>query len=613
MREKEDVFSYFETKGVSLPRNVLHKEKKNMIPSKSSHRKRIPYGMSNYASVRERECYFVDKTTFIPELEAANSFFFFIRPRRFGKSLTLSMLKYYYDINNADDFEKLFGGLYIGEHPTEERNSYLIIELDFSVIDASLGNYKGSMDTHCRIQFESFCDRYESLLPKETKSELHKTNGAVGQLQVLIDKCTKAGRKIYLFIDEYDHFTNDILSDATRLKDYESETHGEGYFRKFFNTIKAGTKSAIERCFVTGVSPVTMDDVTSGFNIGTNYSMSAEFNELMGFTEDEVREMLDYYRTTCEFHHTTDELIEGMKPWYDNYCFATKSYGRTTMYNSCMVLYFIDNYIRNGGDYPDYMLEDNIRTDYNKLRMLVRRDSEFGHDASVIRQIVEQGYITAELKTGFPARSITDPRNFVSLLYYFGMLSINGTIRGKTKLIIPNQVVREQLYGYLLESYERDGLSQKDYVRSDLASNLAYDGAWKEYFGYIADCLNNYASQRDKQKGEPFVHGFTLAMTSLNRFYRAISEQDCPTGFIDLFLRPELDIYKDMQHCYIVEFKYVKMSEPESLVEIKRQEAINQANRYAETELVKSSIGHTTLHKIVMVYKGMEMVVCEEI
>ncbi|MBP3551679.1 MAG: AAA family ATPase, partial [Bacteroidaceae bacterium] len=492
-------------------------------------------------------------------------------------------------------------------------NSYLIISLNFSVIDGTLGNYKKSMDEHCNTEFNIFCDVYAQYLPQCIKKEMNEKEGAVGQLDYLYKECAKVGRKIYLFIDEYDHFTNDILSDPARLKDYESETHGEGYFRKFFNTVKAGTDSAIERCFVTGVSPVTMDDVTSGFNIGTNYSLSPEFNGLMGFTEEDVRQMLDYYRTTCEFHHTTDELIEGMKPWYDNYCFAMKSYGRTTMYNSCMVLYFVDNYIRNGGDYPDYMLEDNIRTDYNKLRMLVRRDNEFGHEASIIRRIVEQGYITAELKTGFPARSITDPRNFVSLLYYFGMLSIDGTFKGEPNLIIPNQVVREQIYNYLLETYEKEALTQEDYIRSKLSSKLAYDGAWQEYFGYIADCLHRYASQRDKQKGESFVHGFTLAMTSLNRFYRAISEQECQQGYVDIFLRPELDIYKDMLHSYIIEFKYVKNSEPDALVEAKRQEAIEQANRYAETELVRSSVGHTTLHKIVMVYKGMEMVVCEEI
>ena len=584
-----------------------------MEPNKTVNRKRIPYGMANFASIRERDCYFVDKTHLIPEFEKANAFFFFIRPRRFGKSLTLSMLKHYYDINRADRFEKLFGGLYIGENPTEERNSYLIIELDFSIIDGTLGNYKGSMDTHCNTRFNVFCDVYAQYLPEGIQERMNEKEDAVAQLDFLCEECAKVGRKIFLFIDEYDHFTNDILSDPARLRDYESETHGEGYFRKFFNTVKAGTKTAIERCFVTGVSPVTMDDVTSGFNIGTNYSLSSEFNELMGFTEEEVREMLDYYRTTCEFHHTTDELIELMKPWYDNYCFAEESYGRVTMYNASMVLYFVDNYVRRNGNVPKYMLDDNIRTDYNKLRMLVRRDNEFGHDASIIRRIAEQGYIAAELKTSFPARSITDPRNFVSLLYYFGMLSIDETMDGYTKLIIPNQVVREQLYKYLLDTYDQEHLSQEDYIRSELSQRLAYYNEWQNYFGYIAECLQRYASQRDKQKGESFVHGFTLAMTALNRFYRPVSEQECQQGYVDLYLRPELEIYKDMRHSYIVEFKYAKGKDTDERVEQLRQEAIAQANSYAGTERVKSSVGHTALHKIVIVYRGMEMVVCEEI
>ena len=579
----------------------------------STYRKRIPYGMMNFVAIREDNCYFVDKTYFIPTMEQANKFFFFIRPRRFGKSLTLSMLKHYYDINQADQFEKLFGDLYIGKNPTEERNSYLIIQLDFSLIGGALGNYKQSMDGHCRIRFESFCSSYASLLPEETKDELHKANGAVEQLQVLIDMCDKAGQKIYLFIDEYDHFTNDILSDANRLDDYENETHGEGYLRKFFNTIKAGTSSSLGRCFVTGVSPVTMDDLTSGFNIGTNYSTSPEFNELVGFTEEDVREMLDYYRTTVEFHHTTDELIEAMKPWYDNYCFAEESYGRTTMYNSNMVLYFVDNYIRSGCQLPKNMIEDNIRTDYNKLRMLIRKDKEFAHDASVIQTLVSQGYITGELKKGFPAKFIANPDNFISLLYYFGMLTIDGTLYGETKFTIPNQVVREQLFGYLLDTYNEIDLSYSSYDKNKLDSRLAYLGEWREYFQYIADCLYTYASQRDKMKGEAFVHGFTLAMTAQNKFYRPESEKETQGGYADIFLLPMTKIYKDMQHSYIIELKYAKGKDSDEIVTRLREEAIAQANRYADTEVVKRNIGHTTLHKIVVVYRGMEMVVCEEI
>lgn len=302
-----------------------------------------------------------------------------------------------------------------------------------------------------------------------------------------------------------------------------------------------------------------------------------------------------------------------MKPWYDNYCFAKQSYGRTTMYNSNMVLYFVDNYIRNGCEIPDRMIEDNIRVDYNKLRMLIRKDKEFAHDASVIQTLVSQGFITGDLKTGFPAERIADPDNFISLLYYFGMLTIDGTHRGKTRFTIPNQVVREQLFNYLLETYNEIDLKFSSIKKSTLDGNLAYDGDWKEYFQYIADCLYTYASQRDKMKGEAFVHGFTLAMTAQNPYYRLESEKDTQGGYADIFLLPMTGIYKDMLHSYIIELKYAKSKDSDEVVAKLREEAIVQANRYAETEVVKRNVGATILHKIVVVYRGMEMVVCEEV
>ena len=575
-------------------------------------RKRLPYGMMNFAVIRREDYYYVDKTRFIPMIEEADRFFFFIRPRRFGKSLTLNVLQHYYDVRTRDRFEDLFGDLYIGQHPTPSRNTYLVLYLNFSGITGELNNYRKGLDAHCGITFENFCKKYADLLPQGTPEGLCAVSGAVEQLDYLYQACERAGQKMYLFIDEYDHFTNAILADPESLHRYTNETHGEGYLRAFFNKVKAGTYSSIERCFITGVSPVTMDDLTSGFNIGTNYSLTPEFNQLMGFTEEEVREMLTYYSTTSPFHHTVDELIEIMKPWYDNYCFAQKSYGGTTMYNSNMVLYFVKNYILYGNA-PDNMVEENIRIDYEKLRMLIRKDKEFAHDASVIQTLVSQGFITGELKTGFPASGITNPDNFVSLLYYFGMLTISGTHEGKTKLTIPNLVVQEQLYTYLLNTYNDADLSFSSYEKSELASRLAYRGDWQAYFDYIADCLKTYASQRDKQKGEFFVHGFTLAMTAQNRFYRPVSEQDTQAGYVDIFLCPMLDIYSDMTHSYIVELKYAKYKDPETRVEELRQEAIAQANRYADTDTVKRAIGSTRLHKIVVVYKGMEMRVCEEI
>ena len=576
-------------------------------------RKRIPYGMMNFIDVREDDCYYVDKTHYIPLIENANKYFFYIRPRRFGKSLTISMLHHYYNILEADKFEKWYGDLYIGKHPTPERNSYLIIYLNFAVVNAELNSYRQSLDAHCNTEFNFFCDVYAQYLPEGIKEEMNKKKGAVEQLDYLYKECIKTNQQIYLFIDEYDHFTNKILSEPSCLEDYKSETYGTSYLRSFFDTVKAGTDSTIKRCFVTGVSPVTMDDLTSGFNIGTNYSLSPEFNEMTGFNEEEVRAMLDYYATTCQFHHSTDELIEAMKPWYDNYCFAEQSYGSTTMYNSNMVLYFVDNYIRNGGYMPRNMVEENIRVDYNKLRMLIRKDKEFAHDASTIQTLVQQGYVTGELKTGFPAETVAEPDNFISLLFYFGMLTISGTKRGKTLLTIPNQVVREQLYSYLLDTYNEADLRFDNWEKGKLASAMAYRGDWKAYFDYIAECLHRYSSQRDKQKGEAYVHGFTLAMTAQNRFYRPISEQENQEGYADIFMFPLLDIYKDMLHSYIIELKYAKGKDSDEKVEQLRQEAITQANRYAASETVQKAIGTTTLHKIIVIYQGMKMVVCEEV
>ena len=584
-----------------------------IVRPKRIYRKRIPYGMQNFEDVIKEDCYYVDKTPFIEQIEESNKYFFFIRPRRFGKTLTLSMLENYYDINKKDKFEKIFGKLYIGQNPTPEHNTYLIIHLNFAEVAAGLDDYKNGLDNHCRLVFNFFCDIYAHILPANTKEGMEKLTDAVSQLRFLCQKCQEVGKKIYLFIDEYDNFTNMILAHEEHLMRYRNQTHGEGYLRQFFNTIKGAAGNTLGRVFVTGVSPVTMDDLTSGFNIGTNYSLSPKFNEMTGFTEEEVREMLDYYRSVLPFNHTTDELIKVMKPWYDNYCFAVKSYGKTTMYNSVMVLNFISNYIDNEYDIPDSMVETNIRIDYDKLRMLIRHDKEFAHDASIIQQLVTQGFVIGTLNENFPAERINDPDNFLSLLFYFGMVTIDGTYKGETKFIIPNEVVRDQMYTYLLDTYKENDLVYDRYSKGKLESKLAYDGQFKPYFEYIADCLKKYSSQRDKQKGEAFVHGFTLAMTSQNKFYRPISELDNDGGYADIFLSPLCDIYKDMVDSYIIELKYCKNQTTDEQVKKLFEEASAQISRYADSDTVREAVKTTKLRKLVVIYRGAEMVVCEEI
>jgi len=584
-----------------------------IVRPKRIYRKRIPYGMQNFEDVIKEDCYYVDKTPFIEQIEESNKYFFFIRPRRFGKTLTLSMLENYYDINKKDKFEEIFGKLYIGQNPTPEHNTYLIIHLNFAEVAAGLDDYKNGLDNHCRLVFNFFCDIYAHILPANTKEGMEKLTDAVSQLRFLCQKCQEVGKKIYLFIDEYDNFTNMILAHEEHLMRYRNQTHGEGYLRQFFNTIKGAAGNTLGRVFVTGVSPVTMDDLTSGFNIGTNYSLSPKFNEMTGFTEEEVREMLDYYRSVLPFNHTTDELIKVMKPWYDNYCFAVKSYGKTTMYNSVMVLNFISNYIDNEYDIPDSMVETNIRIDYDKLRMLIRHDKEFAHDASIIQQLVTQGFVIGTLNENFPAERINDPDNFLSLLFYFGMVTIDGTYKGETKFIIPNEVVRDQMYTYLLDTYKENDLVYDRYSKGKLESKLAYDGQFKPYFEYIADCLKKYSSQRDKQKGEAFVHGFTLAMTSQNKFYRPISELDNDGGYADIFLSPLCDIYKDMVDSYIIELKYCKSQTTGEQVKKLFEEATAQISRYADSDMVREAVKTTKLHKLVVIYRGAEMVACEEI
>ena len=580
---------------------------------KRIYRKRIPYGMQNFEDVIERDCYYVDKTPFIEEIEDSNMYFFYIRPRRFGKSLTLSMLENYYDINKKDKFDEIFGKLYIGENPTPEHNSYLIIHLNFAIIVGGLDDYKHGMDNYCRTQFNYFVDVYSHLLPEGTKEGLNQQEDAVNQLNYLCTQSKKSGQKIYLFIDEYDHFTNQILAHKEHEQRYRIQTHGEGYLRKFFDTIKGAAGDTLARVFVTGVSPVTMDDLTSGFNIGTNYSLAPEFNEMTGFTEDEVRDMLGYYSSVLPFNHSVDELIKVMKPWYDNYCFAEEEYGKTTMYNSVMVLNFLDKYIRNNYDIPKNMVESNVRIDYDKVRMLIRHDKEFTHDASIIQQLVTQGFVTGKLVENFPAERINDPDNFLSLLFYFGMVTIDGTYDGSTKFIIPNEVVRDQMYTYLLDTYKENDLIYDSYNKGKLEAQLAYHGNYKAYFEFIADSLKRYSSQRDKQKGEAFVHGFTLAMTSQNQFYRPISELDNDGGYADIFLSPLCDIYKDMMDCYIIELKYCKTNTADEQLQVLFKEASAQICRYANSDIVKESVKTTKLHKLVVIYRGAEMVMCEEV
>jgi len=413
---------------------------------KRIYRKRIPYGMQNFEDVIERDCYYVDKTPFIEDIEESNMYFFYIRPRRFGKSLTLSMLENYYDINKKDKFEEIFGKLYIGENPTPEHNKYFIIHLDFSKISNEPNNFIQAFNEYCNKVFEAFVDKYLSLLPVEIKKELKAYDTAVSQFCYLCGQCGMANLKLYLFIDDYDYLSRLYMANDRPHVGSPVQTPEEQCVAQFFAAIKgAAAGTALQRMFITGEFPVNYGGLTSGFNIETNYSFSPYFNELMGFCEEEVRDMLDYYSSGLPFRHTEGELIQVIRTWCGNYCFLEGMSGKIMMYNSAMVLYFLNSYIQNGYEIPDKMLGTNIWMGYNEKCELLCHSESASQRISIIQKVFTKGFVLGKLKENFPAENINDSDNFLSVLFYLGVVTIDGTYQGATKLVVPNDMVRNHV------------------------------------------------------------------------------------------------------------------------------------------------------------------------
>lgn len=574
--------------------------------------KKIPYGMTDFERIIRENFYYVDKTQYIAKVEEQTSYFFFVRPRRFGKSLFLNMLGQYYDINKKDQFEDIFGELYIGKHPTPNRNKYLILTLNFSSVVADMEKLEETFNTYCQIVMKGFAERNAHLLGKEVVENIRGLNTGAAILGSLCQSAQNKGQKIYLILDEYDNFANNILVDYGN-KRYRSITHGNGFFRGFLKVVKDYSSSVIERIFLTGVSPVTMDDLTSGFNIADNYSNNAAFNNMIGFNEQEVRELIDYYQSQVELPHTTDELIKIMKPWYDNYCFSTESLHEPSMYNSDMVLFLMNRYLLNKR-IPNTMLDANIRTDYNKLRHLIHIDKTFGENASVVQEIIEKGSTTGIIADSFPAEDIINPANFKSLLYYYGMLTINGMEMGEPVLGVPNWAVREQLYGYMADIYKdtADLYLETDKL-VDRMKRMAYKGEWENYFRYIAERLDSQSSIRDFMEGEAYVKTFILAYLGLTHYYIARPEYKSNKGYADIFLQPRLLQLPDMVYSYCIEVKYAKRDTSDTEIEKLLADAKTQLKQYAASEWIAHDKGTTELKNIALVFQGWKLVRVEEV
>jgi hypothetical protein len=581
--------------------------------------KEIPYGISDYGLIRAENYYYVDKTPYLKALKKAGRYLFLIRPWRFGKSLFITLMEAYFDILYEDRFEELFKGTWIYEDPTDERGKYLVLTFNFSVVDPDTDKMEESFLHHIRGRALSFLRKYAEYLIKDqeyARKVVEESRSASDILLAVIDLCKDSNRQLYVLIDEYDNFTNTILSTVGEDA-YQKLTHGPGFFRSFFNVMKSGTsrmEAPITRSFITGVSPITMDDVTSGYNIGKNVSTELYFNRMLGFTRDDVIEMIEYYRSKGLIKHPTDYLLPIMTQWYGNYRFSRNN--DMTLFNPDMVLYFLDNYMSEK-ELPDDLIDRNVRIDYDKLRHLIiaDRDKEkpptpngnFGK----LKEIIEEGSTSARIVKGFPLEKLVDSENFKSLLFYLGLLTIKGTEKDKLRLEIPNETVKRLYYDYIEEAYRETGIFDLDLaVYADLMTDMAYDGKWRPLIEFVTGRMRSSMSLRELITGEKSIQAFLNVYLGLSTLYIIHSEKELNKGYADIIMEPFLARYNGIKYSYMLELKYIKsgVKPGDERIQRLREEAKEQLKRYSIDEKFKKNIKKTTLIKLVLIFSGHECV-----
>ena len=571
--------------------------------------KRIPYGISSFKQVREEGLYLVDKSMFFEQLELAGNFFYIVRPRRFGKSLFLNMLEAYYDINEKDNFDKLFHGLYVADHPTGNRNKYLVMHLDFSQIQGDVDLIAENLNIYLTNQCNLFALKYKQFYPAELTQLLQQATTGSSKLNLIGNLSRQLGIRLYLIVDEYDNFTNDVLNTKGQQA-YHELTHGTGIYRELFKKFKP----VFDRIIMLGVSPITLDDLTSGYNIALNITMDPRFNQMLGFSEDDVRQMIRYYKEVGAIKPevTEDSIIADMKPWYDNYCFAKDSFGREpSMFNSDMVCYYLSNLV-GVGQRPEELIDPNTMTDYGKLKRLIKIDKTEGKRIEIIHDIAEKGFIKARLVSHFPAEKMMEFGNFVSLLYYYGMLTIGGVVGDRLKLVIPNNNVRLQYYQYLLDEYSSIhsiDISDLD----DAFDEAALEGDWQPLISFICKAYHDTTAIRQLIEGERNLQGFMNAYLTLTNYYLVAPEMEFNHGYCDFFLLPNYAVYPMVRHSYILELKYLKADATDAEADRQWSEAREQIKTYAADKKLQSMLHGTQLHPIVVQIKGYDLVRFEEI
>jgi hypothetical protein len=476
------------------------------------------------------------------------------------------------------------------------------------MISGEIENVREEFSRHCCNQINDFMKQHKSYYDEDDYNQILKSTDFADKLEK-IKGCARRSDNIRLclLVDEYDNFTNTIL--ATKGHDvYHKITHADGFYRDVFKKFKA----IFNRIVLTGVSPVTLDDLTSGFNIARNITQFSEYNSVLGFSTEEVLDMVHYYQGKGLLPSDAAPLMKEMTEWYDGYCFSEEALeSGQKIYNCTMVINYLQNYIEKGHA-PKSLLDINTRTDYAKLHQLLHLDQLNGDRKSVIMEIAQNGYTCGQIEDSFPAHRLTDPMLFKSLLFYYGMVTITGMQGARPRLGIPNNNVRKQYYDYLVAE-----ISNTQHVDTDTMDTVyevaALEGKWLEMIEYLCGAYHEYSSIRSAIEGERNVQGFFLAYLSLNPYYLTAPEVEVNHGYCDFFLMPEKVKIPSMMHSYIIELKYLPSSETEAKAEAQWQEAMEQIHRYMQAPKVHLLSKGTVLHGIVLQVKGTELYRTEEV
>ncbi len=567
-------------------------------------KKKIPYGISDFKLIREENYYFIDKTRFILEVENSDRYIMFLRPRRFGKSLFLAILEAYYDKFYKDDFELFFKDSYIFTHKTKEANSYHILKFDFSAIDVR--RVEESFLYYLNKVLNNFKSRYRLNFSFDSTNPMDKINGIFSYFHL------NPNESLYVMVDEYDNFANKLfLQNQSSYKNIISDK--TAFFKQFFTILKvgaSGNSAPIKRMFITGVTPMTMYDVTSGFNIASNISMDRNVNDMVGITQKELEQILEDFGLNDSKFNT--QYLALLKEWYNNYIFNENT--TEGIYNTDMILYFIKEYLKIG-KIPKDLIDINVRSDYSKLRHLIYTNHKLNGNFEILKNLISKNTTSIDLLVkDFSALDLIKEENFKSLLFYQGLITIKES-RLDLTLQIPNETIKRIDIDFLKDSLALENIfTLKTSKLSDYLKNFALNGDL-ETFKYIAKEIKHQTSIRDYIDGENGVKMIYIAYLSLTSYFVIKSEAELNKGFCDILIKP-LNPY--VEYFAIVELKYisrkVKGKKLKKEIETKKAKAIEQLNRYQNDEIVEFYKNNgKILKKIIIIFYGWKMILCEEI